>query len=205
MGHDNEAMDEMQAMNFLLAGVGGQGVLVAAGILAEVGLQAGYDVKQSEIHGMAQRGGSVTSHVRWGRRVDAPMAGRGEVDVLLGFEQLETLRYVEYLRPQGRAFVSTHKILPVSVTSGGAHYPEPAQLAGVLDQVTCDHVLVPAVDLATQAGNARAHNVVLLGALSAALDLEPALWLEVVGRHVPAKALAVNQRAFELGRQAGAR
>jgi len=202
MGYESEASDEMQSMNFLLAGVGGQGVLVAAGILADVGLLAGYDVKQSEIHGMAQRGGSVTSHVRWGRRVDAPMAGRGEVDVLLGFEQLETLRYVEYLRPEGRAFISTHKILPISVTSGGAHYPDLPQVTGAVEQVTHDYLLVPAVDLAGQAGNARAHNVVLLGALSAALALEPATWLEAMRRHVPAKALAVNERAFELGRQA---
>jgi len=193
----------MEHISFLLAGVGGQGTLLAGNILAEVGLAAGYDAKKSEIHGMAQRGGSVTTHVRWGRRVDSPMAGMGEVDILIGFEQLEALRYIEYLRPGGRAILSTHRIPPVAVTSGGMEYPDAARFRGIIEQVTKDYLLVPAVETAQQLGNARVHNVVLLGTLSTFLEVEPALWLEVIERHVPAKVLELNRQAFQRGREAG--
>jgi indolepyruvate ferredoxin oxidoreductase, beta subunit len=191
----------MDKINFMLAGVGGQGTLLAGNILADVGLAAGYDAKKSEIHGMAQRGGSVTTHVRWAPRVDAPMAGKGEIDILVGFEQLEALRYIEYVRPGGRALLSTHKIPPVAVTSGGAAYPNEARFKGVIEQVTKEYVLVPAVEIARELGNARVHNVVLLGALSCWLDVPAAIWLDVIERHVPAKALELNRAAFAKGRE----
>lgn len=190
-----------EPINFMLVGVGGQGTLLAANILADVGLSAGYDVKKSEIHGMAQRGGSVSSHVRWGEQVFSPMAGKGEVDILLGFEMVEALRYIEFLRQGGRAILSTHKIPPVSVTSGGAEYPSEARFIGVVEQVTKDYILVPAVEIAQQLGNARAHNLVMLGALSAWLSVEENVWLEAAARHVPAKALEVNLEAFHRGRE----
>jgi indolepyruvate ferredoxin oxidoreductase beta subunit len=193
----------MDKINFLLAGVGGQGTLLAGNILADVGLAAGYDVKKSEIHGMAQRGGSVTTHVRWGPRVDAPMAGKGEVDILVGFEQLEALRYIEYLRPGGRAIFSTHVIPPVSVTSAGAAYPDAARFRSIIEQVTQNYVMTPAVELAKVLGNARAHNVVVLGALSRWLDVPEGIWLEVIERHVPARARDLNRKAFLKGRTAG--
>ena len=190
----------MESINFLLVGVGGQGTLVAANILAEVGLAAGYDVKKSEVHGMAQRGGSVTSHVRWGQQVFSPMAGNGEVDILLGFEQVEAMRYVEWLRQGGRGLFSTHRIPPVSVTSGGAEYPDDNRFAGVIEQVTKNYTLVPAVRIAEDLGNARAHNVVMLGALSRWLDIDSAVWADVIERNVPSKALEVNRQAFQRGR-----
>jgi len=192
----------MDKINFLLAGVGGQGTLLAGNILADVGLAAGYDVKKSEIHGMAQRGGSVTTHVRWGPRVDAPMAGKGEVDILVGFEQLEALRYIEYLRPGGRAVFSTHVIPPVSVTSAGAEYPDEGRFKIIVEQVTQNYVMTPAVELAKELGNARAHNVVVLGALSRGLDVPEGIWLEVIERHVPARARELNRKAFLKGRTA---
>ncbi len=191
----------MEPINFLLAGVGGQGVLLAADVLSEVGLLAGYDVKQSEIHGMAQRGGSVTTHVRWAQRVDAPMAGKGEVDVLLGFELLESLRYIDYLRPGGQALLSSHRIPPVSVTSGGAEYPDDLRARGIVEQVTKDYRVVPAVQLGDSAGDARSHNVVMLGVLSRRLAVDEAIWLDVLSRHVPARALEINRRAFRAGRE----
>ena len=194
----------MEDINFLLAGVGGQGTLVAANVLAEVGLLAGHDVKKSEIHGMAQRGGSVTSHVRWGRQVFSPMAGRGEVDVLLGFEQVEAMRAMSWLRAGGRALISTHTIPPVSVTSGGAEYPSENRLMGVIEQVTKNYVMVPAVAVARELGNARAHNVVMLGVLSTMLDVDTSLWEDVIERHVPARAREVNRLAFHKGRELGA-
>jgi indolepyruvate ferredoxin oxidoreductase beta subunit len=190
----------LEGINFLLAGVGGQGTLLAGNILADVGLAGGYDVKKSEIHGMAQRGGSVTTHVRWGRQVASPMVGMGEVDILLGFEQLEALRYIEFLRPGGRAILSTHRIPPISVTSGGAEYPSEERFRSVIEQVTKDYVLVPAVAIAQELGNARVHNVVLLGVLARQLPLAETLWLEVLERHVPAKALEINRLAFQRGR-----
>jgi len=191
----------MDSINFLLVGVGGQGTLVAANILGEVGLAAGYDVKKSEIHGMAQRGGSVTSHVRWGQQVFSPMAGKGEVDILMGFEQLESMRYVEWLRQGAKALFSTHRIPPVSVTSGGAEYPDENRFAGVIEQVTKDYLLVPAVRIAEEQGNAKAHNVVLLGALSRVLEIDSAIWTDVIERNVPSKALEVNRGAFQRGRE----
>ena len=190
----------MESINFLLVGVGGQGTLVASNILAEVGLAAGYDVKKSEIHGMAQRGGSVTSHVRWGRQVFSPMAGKGEIDILLGFEQVESLRYVEWLRQGGKGLFSTHRIPPVSVTSGGVEYPDENRFAGVIEQVTKDYTLVPAVRIAEELGNARAHNTVMLGALSRWLDVDLAIWADIIERNVPSKALEVNRLAFQRGR-----
>lgn len=190
----------MEARNFMLVGVGGQGTLLAGNILADVGLAGGYDVKKSEIHGMAQRGGSVSSHVRWGEQVFAPMAGKGEVHILLGFERLEALRYIEYLEPGGLAILSTHTIPPVSVTSGGAEYPSEARFQGIVEQVTKEYIMVPSVDMATEAGSARAHNVVMLGVLSTYLDVDESLWLDVLGRHVPAKTVAVNREAFLRGR-----
>lgn len=190
-----------EPINFMLVGVGGQGTLLAANILADVGLSTGYDVKKSEIHGMAQRGGSVSSHVRWGEQVFSPMAGKGEVDILLGFEMVEALRYIEFLRQGGRAILSTHKIPPISVTSGGAEYPSEARFIGVVEQVTKDYILVPAVEIAQQLGNARAHNLVVLGTLSAWLSVEENVWLEAATRHVPAKALEVNLEAFRRGRE----
>lgn len=191
----------MNKVDFLFAGVGGQGTLLASNIVAEVGMQAGYDVKKSEVHGMAQRGGSVTSHVRWGREVHSPLVGRGEVDFYVAFEKLEALRYVEQLKSGGIALINDHGIPPVSVSSGGDVYPTDEQMREVLDQVTEDYHLVPGVKIAEELGNARANNVVVLGALSTFLDVDPDIWLSVIEERVPAKALEINRQAFHKGRE----
>ena len=189
-----------QKIDFLLAGVGGQGTLLASNILAEVGLRAGYDVKKSEVHGMAQRGGSVTSHVRWGNKVYSPLIGQGEVDYLLSFERLETLRYIEHLRPGGTVLVNDHAIPPISVTAGKDTYPDDKSLQDVLAQVTKNVQLVPAMTIAEELGNARVANIVLLGVLSAHLEIPAEVWLSVIADIVPAKHAALNQTAFEKGR-----
>ena len=132
-----------QKIDFLLAGVGGQGTLLASDILAEIGLRAGYDVKKSEVHGMAQRGGSVTSHVRWADKVYAPLIGQGEVDYLLAFERLDGLRYVEQLRPDGTLVVSEHGIPPISVTAGKDEYPTDEQIRRVFGEVAGKVIWVP--------------------------------------------------------------
>jgi indolepyruvate ferredoxin oxidoreductase beta subunit len=190
----------MNKFDFLLVGVGGQGVLLASDILAEVGLRAGYDVKKSEVHGMAQRGGSVVSHVRWARKVLSPLIGLGEVDYLLALEKLEALRYIEMLRPEGTVIVNDHRIPPISVSSGGDEYPDDQRVRRALSEVTDDIKFVPGVELAEELGNARASNVVMLGALSKSLDIDLETWLEVIAERVPEKYVELNRQAFLKGR-----
>jgi len=189
--------------NFMLAGVGGQGTILASNLLADLGLAAGFDVKKSEVHGMAQRGGSVNTHVRWDeQRVWSPLIGLGEADVLLAFEQAEALRHADYLKTGGVAVINTQTIRPVTVTSGGAHYPTEEELRAVFGRLTGRLHLVPGTDLAQELGNARAANIVLLGALSACLDLPEEDWLKALAARVPARFLDLNRRAFWRGRAA---
>ena len=191
----------MKDINFLVVGVGGQGALLASTVLAETGVRAGFDVKKAEVHGMSQRGGSVNSHVRWGQQVLSPVIGKGEVDVLLALEKLEALRYVPWLRQDGIAFLGEFKIPPLTVSSGQDHYPEDDEIKTALEQVTSNYHFVPTLNLAGQAGNSRAHNVVLLGALSSLIEEVPAeIWLNVISERVPEKAVEINRCAFELGR-----
>jgi indolepyruvate ferredoxin oxidoreductase beta subunit len=189
--------------SILLAGVGGQGTLLASNLLAEVALAAGFDVKKSEVHGMAQRGGSVNTHVRWdAERVYSPLIGLAEADALLVFERAEALRYAEYLKPGGVAIVNQHTIEPITVTSGGASYPSEEALRQVFSLVTgCLHI-IPGTAIASGLGNVRAANVVLLGALSAFLTVPEETWLRAIEDRVPPRYIALNQQAFARGRQA---
>ena len=190
----------MKEFNFLVVGVGGQGALLASNVLAETGVRAGFDVKKAEVHGMSQRGGSVNSHVRWGRRVLSPVIGKGEVDVLLALEKLETLRYLQWLRRDGTVLLGEFKIPPLTVSSGDDCYPADEEIKNALGQVTGHYHFIPTLSLAKQAGNSRAHNVVLLGALSSLLgDVPSEIWLEVIAERVPEKAIEINRRAFMLG------
>ena len=190
----------MKSCDFLLAGVGGQGTLLASNILAEVGLHAGFDVKKSEVHGMAQRGGSVSSHVRWGEQVRSPLIASGNADMLVAFERCEALRYLEYLRPGGKAIVSDHVIVPLTVTTGNATYPSREQILDTLHQVTADTKLVPGVAAAEELGNARVHNVVLLGVVSQFLPVGLEVWRRVIEERVPSRYIELNQEAFARGR-----
>ena len=191
-----------KSYNFLLAGVGGQGTILASNVLAEVGLAAGFDVKKSEVHGMAQRGGSVNTHVRWdAERVYSPLVGLGEADILLVFERAEALRYAEFLKAGGVAIVDSHTIEPITVTSGGAHYPSEEDLKSVYDEVTQRFYLVPGAAIAQEMGNARAANVVLLGAFSTFVDVPVETWLAVIEARVPPKYVELNRQAFLRGRE----
>ena len=192
-----------KSYSFFLAGVGGQGTILASNVLAEVALAAGFDAKKSEVHGMAQRGGSVTTHVRWdAERVYSPLISRGEADILLAFEEAEALRYVEYLKPGGAAVVNQHTIKPITVTSGGAYYPSEEELQAVYGALTERLHIVPGTAIARDLGAARAANVVLIGALSAFLDVPAETWLQVIESRVPPKYLELNRQAFRKGRQA---
>jgi indolepyruvate ferredoxin oxidoreductase beta subunit len=186
--------------NFLLVGVGGQGILLAADVIALVGLESGLEVKKSEVHGMAQRGGSVTSHVRWGEHVASPLIAPGEVDYLIALERLEALRYADQLRPGGTLLINDYRIMPVSVSSGSDTYPsaddEEKAYAGAIER----RIYVPAMSFAQKLGQARVNNVVMLGALSALLDVPEDTWLKVISGRVPDRYVELNQRAFLSGR-----
>jgi len=196
-------MKQQSAYNFVLVGVGGQGTILASDILAEVGLEAGFDVKKAEVHGMSQRGGSVISHVRWNReQVFSPMVGLGEADILLAFEKLEALRFAEYLRPGGVAVVNDMELLPITVTVGGTPYPEDGALQRVVEALGGKLRRVPGEALAKEAGNVKAANVVLLGAISRLLPLPEEVWWRCLERRIPERFLELNRKAFQLGKSA---
>jgi indolepyruvate ferredoxin oxidoreductase, beta subunit len=194
-------------INFLLAGVGGQGTILASDVLVNVGLAAGYQAKQAEVHGMSQRGGSVTSFVRWGKTVYSPLVGAGEVDVLLAFEKAEALRSLKQLRMGALALVNLAAIEPVTVTSGGQPYPEDATLHEKLAEVSSQVFYVDGEAIALELGNIKAANVVLLGALSALMErqgitgaeLNADMWLMVIIERVPKKFVELNRKAFNAG------
>jgi indolepyruvate ferredoxin oxidoreductase beta subunit len=187
-----------QITNILLVGVGGQGILLASEILAEAFMLAGFDVKKSEIHGMSQRGGSVVSHVRFGRQVFSPVVPEGEGDILFGFELLETCRYLPLLRPGATIIANDYRIPPPSVLLGQDTYPE--GLAEKIRSRFADFLLVDGLKLATEAGNPRAANTVLLGAVAKRLQIDEQHWLAAMGKMVPKKALDINFKAFQMGR-----
>ncbi len=183
--------------NILLAGVGGQGIIVASDIMADVFLEAGFDVKKSEIHGMAQRGGSVTSHVRFGEAVYSPIIKEGDVHILLAFERLETLRWINHVKSDGVIIMNDHKINPPIVNLGQMAYPDK------IDETIRSHFhhlhLLPGTRLAQEAGDIRAANAVLLGALSKFFDIDKDLWIDVILRYLPPKVHTLNQKAFMMG------
>ena len=192
----------MKTLNVLMSGVGGQGVILASKILSEMALRSGLDIKQSEVHGMSQRGGSVVSHVRIGDKVHSPLVPEGQCDVLLAFEPLEGLRFAHWVKGDGVIIYSTDRINPSTVSAGLAKYPEDTSKR--LEACPCRKVAVPAGDLAEQAGNRRAANVVLVGTLSMFLDFAADLWEQALEASVPSQALALNREAFRLGRERAA-
>jgi indolepyruvate ferredoxin oxidoreductase beta subunit len=197
-----------EMINFLLAGVGGQGTILASDVLVNVGLAGGYATKQAEVHGMSQRGGSVTSFVRWGKTVYSPLVGSGEVDVFLAFEKAEALRNLYQLRAGALALVNLAAIEPVTVTSGGQPYPDDATLHQKFAEVSDKVIYVDGEAIAEGLGNIRVANVVLLGALSAAMqhqgltgaELPADTWLKIVLDRVPDKFADLNRQAFLAGR-----
>ncbi len=187
--------------SLLLAGVGGQGVLLASDIIGKVMMRAGLDVKKSEVHGMAQRGGCVTSHVRYGRKVYSPIAKEGDVDILIAFEKLETLRYLNFLKAGSKVLINEEEIYPPSVNLGDAAYPVDA--AEIVKRQFKDVLVINAPELARKAGNARAVSTVMLGALSRYLTgATPEDWKSVIAGEFAEKLVPANLKAFDLGREA---
>ncbi|MGC8837630.1 MAG: indolepyruvate oxidoreductase subunit beta [Anaerolineae bacterium] len=191
----------METVNFLITGVGGQGTVLASDILAAVGLAAGYDVKKSDILGLAVRGGAVVGHVRWGERVHSPIVPEGRVDYLVAFEILECLRWLNQVKPDGKVLVNQQEIYPVTVSSGFATYPDPETVAKALQATTPYVYRIPGLEIAQELGNTRVLNIVLLGALSALLKVEPDIWEGVIRERVPERYLDLNLQAFRRGRE----
>ena len=195
-------MNHKDTINFILAGVGGQGTILASDLLAAVGMEAGFDVKQAEVHGMSQRGGSVSSHVRWGPVVYSPLIPIGGADILVGFEQVEAVRYAHFLRPGGVMLVNQQAIAPITVSAGSSIYPSMDYLRTQLSRVTDQVHWVPALDIARTMGNDKVANVVMLGALSALLEVPERVWLKIIESRVPSRYLQLNHLAFQRGREA---
>ena len=181
----------------LFVGVGGQGTILASKILTEGLLMSGYDVKMSEVHGMAQRGGSVTTQVRFGEKVYSPLIEKGKVDVIVSFEKSEAARYLPYLKKDGHVVINDYEIHPVPVLTGKEKYPE--NVNERLTDLVGNTVIIKAAEIAENLGNIKAQNVVLLGALIKVLKLEEINWNEVIGAIVPSKAIELNKKAFEAG------
>lgn len=162
-------------------------------------MRLGYDVKQAEIHGMSQRGGSVISNLRWASQVFSPIVPRGTADILIGFEKLEAIRFSDFLHPGGLALVNDYAIVPVTVSSGASAYPNDASLHDSIHRVTPNQCWVKGVEIATNEGNARAMNVVMIGALAKILRLSQDVVKAAIEVRVPTKYQELNIRAFTAG------
>lgn len=186
--------------NILFVGVGGQGTILASKILTEGLMKNGMDVKMSEVHGMAQRGGSVTTQVRYGEKVYSPLIEKGQADVIVAFEKSEAARWVPYLKEDGYLVVNDYEIHPVTVLIGAEKYPE--NVSEKLKAVVKNTIILNAAGIAEGLGNIKAQNVVLLGCLIKALKLQHIDWNEVLQDLVPAKAIELNKKAIQVGMEA---
>lgn len=186
----------MKTKNIMIVGVGGQGTLLTSRILGKLMIEAGYDVKLSEVHGMAQRGGSVVTFVRYGEKVYEPIVEEGQADVLIAFEKLEALRYIHFLKKGGAIVINDQQIDPMPVVIGAAEYPQ-----NIMEDISKNHRVykVNAVDEAKKFGNSKVFNIIVLGVAAQHMEFSKDQWLSVIERTVPAKTVEINKKAFELG------
>lgn len=186
----------MVTKNIMIVGVGGQGTLLTSRILGGITMEAGYDVKLSEVHGMAQRGGSVVTYVRYGDKVAEPVVEEGQADVLIAFERLEALRYVHFLKKDGVLIVNDQRIDPMPVVIGTASYPE-----NILEDLEkrCKVIKIDAIQEAKKLGNIKTFNVIILGIAAQHMNFSKDEWLKVIENTVPPKTVEMNKKAFEIG------
>lgn len=186
----------METKNIMIVGVGGQGTLLTSRILGGLTMQAGYDVKLSEVHGMAQRGGSVVTFVRYGKKVYEPIVEEGQADILIAFEKLEALRYAHFLKKDGVIIVNDQQIDPMPVVIGAAKYPK-----DILESLAKSHRIykVNAIEEAKKLGNSKVFNVIVLGMAASHMDFSKEEWLSVIEKTVPEKTIDINKKAFEIG------
>ena len=189
----------MKDINFLISGVGGQGTILASDILAEAGMLTGYDVKKTDVLGLAIRGGSVISHIRWGEKVDAPMSMRGKVNYLLAFEPIEALRQIEFLNEESTIVFNEYKISPVTVSSGLSIYPADDVIEKALKDSAKNLYSIDATNKAVEIGNVKTMNVMLLGALTPFLDINTETWEKAIKKFVPEQFKELNLKAFHAG------
>jgi indolepyruvate ferredoxin oxidoreductase, beta subunit len=189
----------MQTISILFAGVGGQGIILASRIVARCAFSAGYSVKESELHGMSQRGGSVISHVRFGDEVHSPLIPRGKAELLVALEELEGIRYAYFLRPGGTVILNEKKVMPVTVNPDTNPYPAgiKERLAGMGLQVDA----VDALDVSKELGNPKVENIIVLGLLSGHLPLPLPSWEKTINESAPPGTLEINLKAFRRGRE----
>lgn len=184
--------------NIILAGVGGQGTILASKILAAGVMSKGLDVKMSEVHGMAQRGGSVTTQVRFGDTVYSPIIGKGQADILVSFEEMETGRWLEFVKPDGLVVINKYRIPSAPILTGDVDYPE-----GILDEIKGKIKNTQIVEAARMAeeevGNAKTMNVIMMGALAKGMGLEGVDWDTVLETTIKEKFVEINKKAFKLG------
>jgi len=187
----------MANLNIIIAGVGGQGTLLASRILGNVAMKESYDVKVSEVHGMSQRGGNVVTYVKLGEKVNSPLIEKGEADVILAFEKLEALRWIDYLKEDGKLLINIQEIDPMPVIMGKAAYPK-----NIVEKLKANYknvVAIDALNIAKKCGNMKAVNVVLIGMLAKNTNIPKETWIESIKEIVPQKFLDVNIKAFEAG------
>jgi indolepyruvate ferredoxin oxidoreductase beta subunit len=189
----------MPIVNVLLVGVGGQGILLASEILAKVAFEEGHDVKKSEVHGMAQRGGSVSSEVRFGPKIYSPLIRKGGADFLLALEKLEALRFVYYLKKGGVLILNDLEIPPLMVSLGKETYPK--DIFVHLKKRTSQIIKIRASKIAGTLGNPKTFNLVLLGKLSTFLSFKSSSWEKAICQEVPSHMVEINLKAFELGKK----
>jgi indolepyruvate ferredoxin oxidoreductase beta subunit len=192
---------KMQKLDILVTGVGGQGVVLASDIIGETALAAGFDVKKTDTLGMAQRGGSVVSHVRLGEKVWSPLIKEGEVDVILAFEKLEASRWSHYLAHGGAAIINTYEQPPLSVSLGQENYPSDAEIAAALKRRTDRIYFIDANRIARELGNVRTFNIVMLGCFSVSTPIDATTWKENISRRLPENIREINLTAFDMGRK----
>lgn len=182
--------------NIMIVGVGGQGTLLTSRILGGITLDAGYDVKLSEVHGMAQRGGSVVTFVRYGEKVAEPIVEQGQADVLIAFEKLEASWYAHFLKKDGVLIINDQQIEPITVVTGAAQYPE-----NIIENLEQEHTVykINAMEEAKKLGNSKVFNIIVLGMAAKHMDFSKEAWLTVIEKTVPQKTVEINQRAFLIG------
>ena len=187
-------------MKVMIVGVGGQGTLLASRVLGEVAISEGYDVKMSEVHGMAQRGGSVVTYVIYGEKVYSPIIEQGEADMILSFEELEAYRYISYLKKGGKLIVNTQRIDPMPVIIGSMEYPK--EILDKIEKKGIDVTAIDALPIATEAGNKKSVNIVLLGVVAKNSDIAYDKWIEAIKKTVKPQFVDVNIEAFKKGYEA---
>ncbi len=189
----------MKEFNIIICGVGGQGIILTSEILAIAGMESGFDVKKSEVHGMSQRGGSVVSHIRIGEKIYSPLIEKGKCDFLLSLEKAETLRWVHYLKKDEPVIiVNDLEILPPLVSLGLDQYPE--RIEENLKNITKNLYIIPALKIAEEIGEPRSANILLLGFLSKFLPFEEKIWEEAIKKNIPQNLIYVNLEAFKKGK-----